>query len=822
MLSDPLGAVAGDVITNLAVLSHRDGGPTPSNQPVFTVTEPALTLVKASDPPTSSTVRVGEPVTYTVRITNATGLTVSPAYDLLFTDTLPVGMRAAPPVLLAVTLNGAPVAPTDYLTGYSPATGVFTVAFIPAFSIPVGGELVLQYVARVDADAPAATDLTNQAEVTWSSLSGPVPGDRDYGPISDTTSLHTPLATGLIKSVFPPTVTVGSQVVFSVTLPEPPVGAVLHNVVFTDVVDSRLRIDAVSAVGPAGSLSYSGQVVTAAFTTIPTYTQAVIVITATVRDLITITAGTQISNVAVFDYRDNPSGPIPSDPVTVTVAEPQVTLDKSVQVPRNPLGAGDLVTYTLALSNTGTWPAYDLVVTDTLPAGLDFLATVGFTVTDPVTATLGGDYPAWTVSQLNVGGFVYITFTARVAADIGAGLVLTNAAWGAYDNWPGEPPDERDYDIPTDTVPVNTGYPALDLEKSAEPEPGGSGRPAHLYPDRHQHRHRLGDGRRGDRRGAGEHNLPLLRPGALRRGVERRLLDPGRAGYRRPACADDAGAGGFAAPQRHNSDQHRLGHLHRGSPTRMKSPRRWRAARCCIWSNPAPMRTAPLRPGDRLTYTLVVSNTGNETALNVTVSDTVPAHTTYVPGSIAGGDSRDDTGLPVLVWRVNALPPNVPVYLTFAVTVNLPLTDGLRDPQHRRGHFHPGAHAGDGHGHRYGDLVAHAGSGQISQSVPGAGGRAADLHAGLHDYGRRAGLRRGGERYDSGAHYLLHRHAARDVRPRRGEHRPGGLEPGRLPAAGERHHPGHRRPDAGGSGGQPAGERDPSSTTPSPSPTPPA
>ncbi len=332
VLSDPLGAVAGDVITNLAVLSHRDGGPTPSNQPVFTVTEPALTLVKASDPPTSSTVRVGEPVTYTVRITNATGLTVSPAYDLLFTDTLPVGMRAAPPVLLAVTLNGAPVAPTDYLTGYSPATGVFTVAFIPAFSIPVGGELVLQYVARVDADAPAATDLTNQAEVTWSSLSGPVPGDRDYGPISDTTSLHTPLATGLIKSVFPPTVTVGSQVVFSVTLPEPPVGAVLHNVVFTDVVDSRLRIDAVSAVGPAGSLSYSGQVVTAAFTTIPTYTQAVIVITATVRDLITITAGTQISNVAVFDYRDNPSGPIPSDPVTVTVAEPQVTLDKSVQV----------------------------------------------------------------------------------------------------------------------------------------------------------------------------------------------------------------------------------------------------------------------------------------------------------------------------------------------------------------------------------------------------------------------------------------------------------------------------------------------------------
>jgi fimbrial isopeptide formation D2 family protein/uncharacterized repeat protein (TIGR01451 family) len=260
VLSDPLGAVAGNVITNLAVLRHQDGGPTPSNQPVFTVTEPSLTLVKASDPPTSNTVVAGQAVTYTVRITNSSAITASPAYDIVFTDTLPLGMRDTSPVLIAVTLNGAPVAATDYVTGYNPATGVFTVAFTPAFSVPVGGELVIQYVATVDSDAPAATDLANRAEATWSSLSGPVPGDRDYGPISDTTTVHTPLATGLSKSVAPPTATVGSQVVFSITLPVPPVGAVLHNVVFTDVVDSRLRIDAVhvARLQPV----YSGQVVT--------------------------------------------------------------------------------------------------------------------------------------------------------------------------------------------------------------------------------------------------------------------------------------------------------------------------------------------------------------------------------------------------------------------------------------------------------------------------------------------------------------------------------------------------------------------------------
>jgi uncharacterized repeat protein (TIGR01451 family) len=132
VLSDPLGAVAGNVITNLAVLRHQDGGPTPSNQPVFTVTEPSLTLVKASDPPTSNTVVAGQAVTYTVRITNSSAITASPAYDVVFTDTLPVGMRATPPALHGgYPQRRAGGRDSDYVTGYNPASGVFTIAFTP-------------------------------------------------------------------------------------------------------------------------------------------------------------------------------------------------------------------------------------------------------------------------------------------------------------------------------------------------------------------------------------------------------------------------------------------------------------------------------------------------------------------------------------------------------------------------------------------------------------------------------------------------------------------------------------------------------------------
>src|SRR5512137_2574837 len=50
--------------------------------------EPALALVKSSAPPTSNSIAVGDAVTYTVVITNLAGANPSPAYHVIFTDTL--------------------------------------------------------------------------------------------------------------------------------------------------------------------------------------------------------------------------------------------------------------------------------------------------------------------------------------------------------------------------------------------------------------------------------------------------------------------------------------------------------------------------------------------------------------------------------------------------------------------------------------------------------------------------------------------------------------------------------------------------------------
>ncbi len=81
-----------------------------------------------------------------------------------------------------------------------------------------------------------------------------------------------------------------------------------------------------------------------------------------------------------------------------------------------------------------------------------------------------------------------------------------------------------------------------------------------------------------------------------------------------------------------------------------------------------------VKVGDRIDYTLVVSNTGKSTATNVKVSDPIPAGTSYIAGSavpaVVSGPSP-------LVWNVGSLAPNESKSVKFAITVVNPADLGL-------------------------------------------------------------------------------------------------------------------------------------------------
>ena len=670
IISDPLGALAGDIIPNVAEMTHATAPITTSNQVDVEVGEPLLMLVKASDPPTSNTVGAGDSITYAVTITNiGDPAGPAPAYDIVFTDTLPTYANDAPPLLLSITLDGVPVAPALYTPNY--VGGVYTIIFAPtfAFSIPVGSVLVIQYVATVDADVGAGLDLMNTAQVSWSSLPGATPGDRDYSPIADDTTVHTVLP-DIIKTVTPITASIGTPITYTIRVPETPITATLYNVIVTDQFSPWLELaNVVAPLNTTQAIEWGPPAaITITYATIPAGQQRTITVTAYIADGSTEPVdGDIITNVVTLEHD---TGIITSPPVTVTVVEPFVTLVKSVVTPRDPLGASDIITYNITLENSGNWPAYDLVITDSLPVGLTYIGEVDFTVTDPATATTGGAYPQWTLSQLNVGGQAIIRFRAQVNADIGAGITLTNTAWGEYSGLPGDNPDEREYDIPTDTVPVDVGHPVLDLVKSADPDPVEAG-------------------------GLLTYTLTVANTGIVSAtGVIVTDAVPLNTSYLACGPLPCGEAGGSVSWILGTLDVNETQVLTMLVQVNASLPNgailtntAWVSSSEGITDTDTittPVETSveiwviktgsasPVTPGEVMTYSLTVTNDGPSDAENVVVTDTLPVEVTFGNASPAPDSSPNP-----LVWNLGTLTPGESRTILITVTVNPDVTTGF-------------------------------------------------------------------------------------------------------------------------------------------------
>jgi uncharacterized repeat protein (TIGR01451 family) len=56
----------------------------------------------------------------------------------------------------------------------------------------------------------------------------------------------------------------------------------------------------------------------------------------------------------------------------LTATAPQLAIDKAVATTHNPVEQGEVVTYILALSNTGSGTATSILITDALPNAVSF------------------------------------------------------------------------------------------------------------------------------------------------------------------------------------------------------------------------------------------------------------------------------------------------------------------------------------------------------------------------------------------------------------------------------------------------------------------
>jgi uncharacterized repeat protein (TIGR01451 family)/fimbrial isopeptide formation D2 family protein len=469
--------------------------------------------------PTNVIAAGGETIQYRItNVGNGSGVgdtTAAPAYDVLITDTLPAGfgfVESVPPPDGVFTLG---------------SSTVLTWGVVP--TLPVGYYLpgvttTAQSTFYVTATAPitlaAGPNYTNTVVVQYSDQPGDASGEQTYAFTRTKVLVVNFVET---KSVTPSAPLRIGDVVTYTLVDSTPAGATMHWPRHQDDLPQGVRF-------VSGSMTLQGMALVSSSIpiTIPlgaqerllwwtetlsnAYGGAPLVVTTTFNARVT---GFNLTGQALFsstgEFR-GASGFGNSARLDWNTADISGTLNASLnsngvgsQVVQpfladspfakrfagstsgsTTIGAGEVVTYQIVVTNTGRGAAYDVVLSDTLPAGLQLetfgatgrtAAGVVFTPTFLAAPTAGATGSlGWIVDAIPAGdGDVVapstnftLTYTALVSSAVGAGAALPNqATLSDYSSLPGDDPFERHYAFllgATRAITLNT--PAAAIAKS--------------------------------------------------------------------------------------------------------------------------------------------------------------------------------------------------------------------------------------------------------------------------------------------------------------------------------------------------------------------
>jgi uncharacterized repeat protein (TIGR01451 family)/fimbrial isopeptide formation D2 family protein len=349
--------------------------PNNRNNTAKTPTQPQEADLIVSKTVDDATPNVGDVVTFTITLDN---LGPSTSVDVAVDDLLPAGLQYQ--------------SHTASVGSYDDGTGVWTVGDVVS-----GVTATLTIVAKVTSPGTGpAPAVTNTATATS--------GTTDPNPDNNTdTSTVVPKQADLaiVKVVDDPTPNVGDTITFEIVVAN--LGPdTATNVVVDDLLPSGLTY--FSHVASQGDYAPGTGVWTVG--TVDTDDFPILVILATV-DRPTAGIPPAVTNTATVDGTEyDPDTSNNTDGVTVTPRYADLAVDKVVSDPRP--NVGDVVTYTVTLTNLGKDTATGVTILDQLPAGLAFVAA---------TASEGSYDPGtgiWTIGAVDTLFARTLSIQARV------------------------------------------------------------------------------------------------------------------------------------------------------------------------------------------------------------------------------------------------------------------------------------------------------------------------------------------------------------------------------------------------------------------------
>jgi len=460
----------GNLLTN-TVDGNATGLPPAQDDANVTVVEPLLTIDKST---TATNIEAGDTVIYTITVAHdLDGLgedSTSTAFDLDLTDTLPASLIN--PTVISAAINGNDVSSFFTFVGQNLIT---TPDFI---DLGLTESLVLVISGQATSAVRPGEMIDNTAQVTWTSLNGSRPGERtgpvpgpnppnDYIATSPTATITVPGFVDIEKTALDPTVAIGQTADYrlAVTVIE----GTTENITITDTLPSGTRY-----------IPGSAMVVDANGTTITNFQANLVggelVITidsveapglvdsgsTNVIDTATFTLGYQ---VIVENLDANQAGVALDNTVEIGIPGVGTTTDDAQVIVVEPLldifkftsniniEAGDTVSYQVVVVHdaTSTSDAFDLVLSDTLPA--QFIPGSAQVVAATIDGTsVAGSFffvgnQLFTVPgpiDLAIGQTLLLTISARVINDVSPLDTIDNTIDVTWTSTNGVNPDERD------------------------------------------------------------------------------------------------------------------------------------------------------------------------------------------------------------------------------------------------------------------------------------------------------------------------------------------------------------------------------------------
>ena len=408
-----------------------------TNNSMPTELDKVVTKINGLTPRENQKVYPGDVITYKVTYTNNGDKVIK---NPILEDTLVTNLTS--PTIISVTIDGdAAVKNVDYKHMITLSSNILKLS-LKEFA----EEVVVEYTAKVTATAAQDTIIKNVVTASGDNTDETLT-DEETNPVENTAVINVTKVSNIDK------VKPGETVIYTITVENLTSGVIAKNVKVTDALpDGLINISDLSE-----GMSISNNIITVNIDELAygeenakTYTFKAVVAESAKEG--TITNPVEAKGDNTDTDKDSDDIEVIKNPILEIVKTAETTYEEDKTLVR----PGDEITYTLVVTNKGEGTAYDVEITDKVPAGTEFVKYLEGNGTKDNAGNI-----TWTIGTVGSSDTVTVKFVVKVK-DLAKDTLIENIGYVT-----GEDGFDEKYDDKSEEVEHTVIAPEIDITKTS-------------------------------------------------------------------------------------------------------------------------------------------------------------------------------------------------------------------------------------------------------------------------------------------------------------------------------------------------------------------